>query len=379
MRGSIFKQKNQAAGSWTIVIPLGLDPVTGKRRQRWFTIRGSKHDAERRLRELLTEFEQGTLVKPSKLTLGQYFLRWLEDYVWPNLAPRTAEGYEHIINKYLIPNLGQLPLTGLKPEHLQKYYGDRLAHGLSPRTVRHHHVTLRGALQMAVKREILARNPADATDPPRFARPEMHIIGEDDIEKLLQATEQTEYFPLIFLALSTGLRRSELLGLRWCDVDLLLCQAHITRSLHRLRTGETVCRPTKTAKSRRSVALSPATVQVLREYKEKQESEMLHAGKLLQEDTLLFPWPPDTVTHAWVKLARRIGLKGVRFHDLRHSHASLLLRQNVHPAIVQQRLGHASISTTIDVYSHIMPGLQAAAANGFDEFVRPRNRVSFTL
>ncbi len=282
-----------------------------------------------------------------------------------------------MIRKYIVPNLGNIHLTALKPEHLLKYYSDRRAAGLSGRTVHHHHVTLHGALKAAVKWGLIVRNPAGAIDPPRFDKPEMHTIGEDDLRRFLDAAEQTEYYPLFYSALFTGMRRSELLALRWMDVDLILCQIHVTRSLHHLRTGETVFRPTKTAKSRRSVALSPSTVQILREYKAKQENERLHAGKLLQEDDLIFPWLPDTVTHAWLKLARRVGLNGVRFHDARHTHASLLLKQNVHPAVVQQRLGHASIATTIDVYSHIMPGLQAAAANGFDDFVRSRGRENF--
>ena len=369
MRGSIIKRYEN---SYSIVLNLGKDAATGKRKQQWYSVKGNKKMAEKRLTELLQDRDTGTLVKPSKITLGDYIITWLRDYAWANLATRTAEGYEHILSKHVIPKLGNIVLTALKPEHIQKYYSEKLATGLSARTVRHHHVTLHTVLQSVVKRGMLIRNPADATDPPRFTRPEMHIINEFNLQHFLDAAKQTEYYPIFYLALFTGMRRSELLALRWSDIDLVLCQVYVTRSLHRLRKGETVIRPTKTAKSRRMVALSPSTCQVLREYYEKQENEALFAGKLLRDDDLIFPWPPDTVTHAWMKLARRVGLKGVRFHDARHTHASLLLRQNTHPAIVQQRLGHASISTTIDIYSHIMPGLQQAAANSFDDFIRPR-------
>jgi len=369
MRGSIFKQKGQAEGSWTIVLPLGRDPATGKRKQQWVTVRGSKHEAERQLREMLTANDQGMIIKPSKTTLAVFLDKWLKEYSWANLAPRTAEGYEHMAQKYLIPSLGNILLTALKPEHLLSYYNDRRAAGLSGRTIHHHHVTLHGALKCACKWGLIAHNPADSVDPPHFDKPEMHTIAEADLQRFLDAAKQTEYYPLFYLALFTGMRRSELLALRWADVDLLMCQAHVTRSLHHLRTGETVIRQPKTAKSRRMVALSPSTCQVLQEYRAKQESERLHDGKLLQKDDLIFPWMPDTVTHAWLKVARRVGLKDINLHSARHSHASLLLKQGVHPKIVQERLGHSSIQVTLDTYSHVAPGLQEAAARGFDDFV----------
>jgi len=369
MRGSIIKRYEN---SYSIVINLGKDPATGKRKQQWYSVKGTKKDAERRLRELLTECDQGILIKPNKMTLAEYLKIWLRVYVWPNLAPRTAENYAHMIQKYIIPNLGQITLTALNPDHIQAYYSERLSNGLTACTVRHHHTTLHTALKGAVKRGLLIRNPTDAVDPPRFTRPEMHTLSEYDLQRFLAAAQETEYYPLFYAALFTGLRRSELLALRWSDIDLLLCQIHVTRSLHHLRTGETVFRPTKTAKSRRMVALSPSTCQVLMEYRAKQETERLHAGRLLHEDDLIFPWLPDTVTHAWLKLARRLGLKDIHFHSARHSMASLMLKQNVHPRIVQERLGHSSIQVTLDTYSHVSPGLQEAAAKGFDDFIRPR-------
>lgn len=367
MRGRIVKRKGSS--NYTIVLQLGLDPSSGKRKQRWIAVEGNKREAESQLAELLHAQAEGALVTPSKVTLSQWLFQWLKDYAWPNLAPRTAEGYEHMICKYIIPNLGNHKLTDLKPEHLQQYYSERLANGLGARTVRHHHVTLHIALKTAVKRGMIIRNPADAVDPPHFTRPEMHTISEADLTKFLEAAQETEYYPLFYLALFTGMRRSELLALRWSDVDLILCQAHVTRSVHHLRTGETVFRPTKTIKSRRSVALSPSTVQVLRDYKAKQEIAKLYDGRLSQNDDPIFPWLPDTVTHAWLKLARKVGLKDVHLHSARHSHASLLLRQGVHPKVVQERLGHSSIQVTLDTYSHVAPGLQEAAARGFDDFI----------
>ena len=235
---------------------------------------------------------------------------------------------------------------------------------LSPRTVRHHHVTLHDALEHAVKMGSLNRNVADAVSPPRYQRPQWQTLSELDISTFLEAAKKTPYYVLFYQALFTGMRRSELLALRWCDVDLLLCQAHITRTLHHLRTGEIVIRAPKSAKGRRMVSLSPSAAMLLQDHKDKQEAHRAMLGVPLKDDDLVFsdlegkPLLPDTVTHAWIKLVRRIGLKGIRLHDARHTHASLMLKQGVHPKIVQERLGHASIQITLDTYSHVAPGLQ---------------------
>ena len=321
-------------------------------------------------------------MKPGKTTLGEFLERWLKDYAWPNLAPRTAEGYEHIIRRHIIPALGSIPLMQLKPEHLQHYYSDKLSSsrcdnkgGLSPSTVKHHHVTLHTALENAVKWGLLSRNPADAVSTPRSQRPEWHTLSEDNIKTLLEAAKATPYYALFYLAIFTGMRRSELLALRWCDVDLLLCQIHVTHSLHHMRNGEIVFRSPKTDKSRRMIALSPSAALVLREHKEKHKGTRVMLGMILVDDDLIFsdihgkPLLPNSVTHAWIKMVRRIGLDGVRLHDARHSHASLMLKAGIHPKIVQERLGHSSIQITLDTYSHVAPGLQEAAAARFDELV----------
>jgi integrase len=382
MRGHIVKRYKN---SYSIVLNLGIDSSTGKRKQQWISVKGTKKEAEKRLAEILHQLDTGTFMKPGKTTLAEYLDRWLKEYVWSNLAPRTAEGYEHIVRRHLIPGLGDIPLTQLKPEHLQRYYSEKLSGGrcdrkggLSPKTVRHHHATLHDALENAMKWGLLSRNPVDAVNPPRYQRPEWHTLSEDDIHTLLEAAKATPYYALFYLALFTGMRRSELLALRWCDVDLLLCQVHVTRTLHHLRNGEIVFRAPKTAKGRRMVSLSPSTALVLREHREKQEATRAMLGIPPKDDDLLFsdlngkPLLPDTITHAWIKLVRRTGLAGIRLHDARHSHASLMLKAGTHPKIVQERLGHASIQITLDTYSHVAPGLQEAAATRFDELVTPR-------
>ena len=377
MRGHIIKRYKN---SYTIVLNLGVDPTTRKRKQQWVSVKGTKKDAEKRLAELLHQLDTGTFMKPGKTTLAEYLQRWLREYAQPNLSPRTVEGYESIIRQHLVPNLGNIPLTQVKPEYLQRYYSEMLSGGrcdgrgsLNPVTVRQHHMVLHRALHIAVKWGLISRNPADAIDLPHCQRPEMHVMNEDNIKTFLEAAKSTPYYVLFYMALFTGMRRSELLALRWCDVDLILGQISVNRSLHHLRDKSLVFRTPKTAKGRRTIALPPSAILVLKEHKEQQEQIRLMLGTLLVDDDLVFsqsdgrPLLPDTVSHAWAKLAQRTGLKGIRLHDARHSHASLMLKQGIHPKIVQERLGHASIQVTLDTYSHVAPGLQEAAAVRFDE------------
>lgn len=377
MRGHIVKRSEN---SYSVVIRRGKDPNTGKYLQSWFTVKGTKKDAEKKKTELLTQLDNGIFIKPGKTSLAEFLERWLKDYAWANLSPRTAEGYEHITRRYLIPSLGKIALSQLKPEHIQAYYSDKLNNGrcdgkggLSPSTVRHHHMCLHSALQSALKWGLLFRNPTDSVSVPHCQHAEMHTLNENEIHAFLEEAKSTPYYALFYTALFTGMRRSELLALRWSDIDLTLCQISVNHSLHVLKNRQVLIRPTKTAKSRRLIVLTPSTSLVLKEYREYQESLHIFSGTLLKDSSLVFstidgnPLLPNTVTHNWIKTARRAGLNGVRLHDARHTHASLMLKQGIHPKIVQERLGHSSIQVTLDTYSHVAPGLQEAAAKRFDE------------
>jgi integrase len=386
MRGHITKR---GKNSYSIAIRLGKDPNTGKYLQSWFTVKGTKKDAEKRLAELLHQIDTGTFMKPGKTTLADFLERWLKDYAYANLAPRTAEGYETIIRQHLIPKLGNIPLMQLKPEHIQKYYAEMLSVGrsdgkgaLNPLTVRHHHMTLHNALKYAVKWGLLVRNPADAIDAPHSTHTEMNVMTEEDLNKFLEVIRPTPYYALFYTALFTGMRRSELLALRWSDIDLLLCQISVSRAMHRLKDGSIVFRPPKTAKGRRTVSLSPSTALVLEEHRKSHEALRILQGTPFALTDLVFaredgsPLRPNAVTSAWLRLAKRAGLHDIRLHDARHTHASLMLRQGIHPKIVQERLGHSSIAITLDTYSHVTPGLQEAAAKRFDEVIIRTSPIS---
>ena len=363
MRGSIIKRSK---GSWTIIINLGRDPATGKRKQQWVTIRGTKKQAETRLAELLNQMDTGGFIKPTKETFGSFLQRYLDDYISTQIRATTLEAYQQR-GKHLIDGLGHIPVSELREEHIHKYYREK-SKTLSPGTLIKHHNLLRSALSQGVIWRTLTRNVAEAVKPPKVSRKEMRALTGPEVHRMLEACEDTAWHSIFHTLTWTGLRRSELLGLRWKDVDLILASLRVVQSVQRLNTGEFIVQEPKTASGRRTIALSPASCLVLREHREKQEADATLLGRQLAEDDLVFSHPdgsprdPSTLTLAFRRLTRRVGLDGVRLHDLRHTMASLYLEQGVNPKTVAERLGHASVTITLDLYSHCLPGVQEAAA-----------------
>jgi integrase len=292
------------------------------------------------------------------------------------LSPRGFERYESVVRVHLVPGLGAIPLTQLRPEHLQRQYASKLSDGLSPRSVRYQHVVLHKALQTAMKWGLVARNVADGVDVPRARQAEIQTWDEYEVGRFLEVAKDSRYYALFHTALFTGMRRSELLALQWRDIDFH--QIHVNRSLHQLAKGSYVFGQPKSARSRRTIALSPSSVIVLKDHRDRQEGIRAVLGMPSKGDDLVFSSPegkplrPNTVSRAWAALASRAGVRVIRLHDARHTHASLMLKQGVHPKIVQERLGHASVQITLDTYSHVAPGLQEAAAESFDKLVSPK-------
>jgi integrase len=314
------------------------------------------------------------------MSVGEYLDQWLRDYAAIHVAPRTRERYTEICRLNIIPSLGFLPLTRLEPQHIQDFYSRALKEGrkdgkggLSPRSVYHIHRILFEALKHAVKRGLLMRNPAEAVDPPRPGHREMTALTAEQLARFLEAARETPYHILFYIAAYTGLRRSELLALQWQDIDLNLAVLSVLRTLHRLKSGEYVFGEPKSRRSRRQVDLSPSVAILLRKHREEQEATFSLLGMPLTDSDLVFsgldgqPISPDAVTKAFQRLSQRLGFRKLRFHDLRHTHATLLLQQGVHPKIVSERLGHSSVAITLDTYSHVLPGLQRAAAQRFDK------------
>jgi len=378
MRGHITQRSK---GTYSLKISIGKDPATGKYKSQWFTVKGSKRDAEKRLSELLHQIDTGAYMKPGKTTVADYLQRWLRDYAKPNLSPRGYERYESIARVHLVPAIGSIQLTQLRPNHLQKHYSTMIEAGLSPRSVRYHHIVLHKALATALKWGLISHNVADGVDVPRSRHPDMQTWDEAEVNQFLEATKGTQYHVLFYTALFTGMRRSELLALRWQDIDFIYSQIYVNRSLHQLKDGSYVFTAPKSEKSRRTIALPPSAFLVFQEYRKEKETERLLLNMPLRDTDLVFsvlgkPLRPNTVSRAWSMLAARAGVKVIRLHDARHTHASLMLKQGIHPKVVQERLGHSTISITLDTYSHVAPGLQEAAAKRFDDALQVRHNES---
>ncbi len=383
MRGTI---KSRTPGSYTLRFDTGIDAITGKRKQETLTIHGTRRQAEEKLNEMINQVSKGIYIQSGKTTLAAYLEQWLRDYAKPNLTPRSYERYETICKNHIIASIGNVPLTGLRPEHLQKLYTAKLNSGLAPRTVRYIHTVCHKALATGLKWGMVSRNVADAVEAPHPGHTEMKTWGEYEVSKFLEATKDSQYYPLFYAALFTGMRRSELLGLRWTDIDLLYGQISVSRGLHHLKDGSYVFNEPKSAKSKRTIALPPSAILILTQHYERQRELWRRTGRDLSDDTLVFctiegrPYRPNTITRAWTILAARAGVPVINFHAARHTHASLMLKQGVHPKVVQERLGHSTITTTLDIYSHVAPGMQEAAAKHFDEMlsVRYNDAVSNT-
>ncbi len=372
MTGTI---KKRSEGSYTIILDVGKDPVTGKRKQSWRTVRGNKKDAERELNRLVNSLHTGTYLEPSKLTVAEYLEKWLKDYARGNVAGKTFERYCGVVRRQLIPDIGALPLAKLQPLHIQAHYtakleGGRLdgrPGGLSAQTIVHHHRILNEALDRAVKWGLLTRNPAAAAEPPKPQKREIRAIDEDESVWLIDAALGTRLYIPVFLAVTTGMRRGEILALRWSDVELARGFLTAARSLEQTKVGGLKFKTPKSRKGRH-LSLPPLMVEALRLHKGEQEQRRASLDSAYQPNDLVCCvedgsiWNPAAFTSAYQDLLRRRQLKKVRFHDLRHSHASQLLRSGVNPKVISERLGHSKVGFTLDVYAHLLPGMQEEAA-----------------
>lgn len=378
MNGRIRKRGKQ---SWEITVDLGRDP-NGKR-LRWFeTVRGKRADADRRRREILSTVDKGLPLDNSKATVGEHLETWYRDYVVPNTAPRTAASYESIMRTRLLPNLGHIPLTRLQPSDIQAIERTMLSEGRSPTTILHVHRVLSEALVHAIRWGLLWRNPCDAVDPPKQVARTIPTPDLDKVREVLRLAQRTPHHAALFFSAYTGCRRAEVVGLRWKDVDWERKTVSIVQTFQRVKGQGLIAQPPKSKKGRRSIALDESTTAVLKSHRAKQIEGRLRLDGGYEDHDLVFPGPygrpmdGSALTKAWSRLRASVALTGMRLHDLRHLHASLLLREGTHPRVVQERLGHSSVGLTLDTYSHVLPGLQERAAQVFAEAMSGTERAS---
>jgi integrase len=341
--------------------------------QRQYVSAKNKGGAEKALRQAMTDADRGLLFDAGNLTVEEYTIRWLADSVRGTVRSATFERYEQITHKHIVPVIGRVKLKALTPAHVRGLYRKKLEAGLSPRTVQYIHVTLHKALKQAVRDSLIPRNSTEAVKPPQVRREELRPLTAEQVRRLFDAAKGDRLEALYVLAITTGLRQGELLGLKWDDVDLETGTLQVRRTLTTAKGGPVLSAP-KTKGSRRSVKLSQTALEALRNQLERQLREIDRVGSMWRENGLIFasetgePLKRHYITrHQFKPLLKRAGLPQVRFHDLRHTCATLLLSKNVNPKVVSEMLGHATIAITLDTYSHVLPTMQESAAKAMED------------
>lgn len=365
--GSIFQRKSD--GLWIASITYRDSAGKVHRPRRY---RKTRTEARSALRELQREQERGVQLSQKSPTVSAYLNQWLSASVEPSVRVKTYQGYKSIVDVRITPRIGGVKLNQLTPATITQMYTDLASDGLAPRSVIHTHRCLRRALQQALKWGLIVRNPCDAVDVPRAPRSEMQVLDRDQVETLLMATQDDREHALYVVAVTAGLRLGELLGLQWPDIDFDGGRLIVQRALQFQSGNGLVFTEPKTSKSRRTVMLSQRAVRALREHRTHQIEERLQLGAEWENPDLVFtnyfggPIDPGHMSKLLKRSLRAAGLPEIRFHDLRHTAATLLLSAGTHPKIVQELLGHSSIALTLDTYSHIIPTMHSEAASTMD-------------
>jgi integrase len=371
-RGHVLKRGK----SWCVVVELPNNPVTGDRVQKWHSGYRTRKEAERDLVRLLKKVDDGTYVTNSKQTVAEFMGDWLPA-IESTVRPSTLHSYARNLKLHVLPHIGMMMLSRVDAGTLNGLYASLLSAGrrdgsggLSPRSVRYIHSITHRAFKDAVRWGRLARNPADGADPPRTSAgnaAETECWTAANLGSFLEAVSGDRLYGAFYLLATTGMRRGEALGLRWADVDLEKGRAAIRQTViavdHQVQIGSP-----KTVKGRRVVSLDARTVTVLRVHRQRQLEERLAIGAGWQDRDLLFtkvtggPLHPERFSREFDRRVERYGLPRITLHGLRHTWATLALEAGVHPKVVSERLGHANIAITLDIYSHATPAMHTDAA-----------------
>lgn len=363
--GTIYQKPN---GKWRaqIVLNGGRLSVTA----------ATRTEAQAWLRATRNQIESGLTLQGAKTTYGEFLSEWLAT-TQHRLTIGTHYSYSQLAKKYILPTLGKIKLRDLNPSAIQRFYNQKVAEGVGLRTVQKAHTVIHASLNAALKMGLIGRNPDDATQPPKPTHKEMRFLNQGEVKRLLETSKRINdrNFALYFIAIVTGMRQGELLGLKWENVDLEKGILNVKFSLTRLPGGSLKMQKPKTKSSERSVKLGKESIAVLIDQKKRLRQEEEKSNGVWQETGHVFtssvgtPIDPTNLTRQFNHLLKEAGLDRVRFHDLRHTAASLMLNNGVDVLVASRRLGHAKPSITLDVYGHLIPSIQAEAADVMDRLV----------
>lgn len=384
MAGSIEKRGKE---SWRLTVSAGIDSEGNQIRIRKTIKAKSKREAEKELAKMVTEIEKGQFVEPTKLTFADFVERWIEDYAKRNLAPKTLHRYIQILQSRILPVLGHIKVEQIKPVHLLEFYSNLTEEGirldgkagkLSDTTIQYHHRVLSSIFQSAVQWQVIYNNPCSRVKPPKVKKRQSACYNEQQTADLLRALENEplKYKVIVILALSTGLRRGELMGLEWSDINFKSNTLEVKRTSQYVPGIGVITKEPKTETSKRVISIPESVMSLLKKYKSEQAKERLEVGDLWQGSDRLFttwdgrPMHPDTISGWFPELLNRNGLPRIPFHGLRHTAATLLIGQGVHAKTISSRLGHSSISTTMNIYGHALRSADREAADKIDSIIR---------
>ena len=369
--GSIYKRKD---GFWCGQITIGRDE-NGRQKRQYFYGKTRQEVADK-IAKALNDLANGVYVDPARLLLKDWLNTWLWEYKKQTLRPSTFQDYESLINNHIVPAIGHYKLKDLRPEHLQALYNSKYENGLSFSTIKQIHVILHSALDQALKNGLIVRNVSEATTLPKVkTKNEIRVLTLQEQQRFIAALEGERLRPAFLLALASGVRLGELLALKWDCVNLKEGTITIKSSLRRIKTYDKnlptktmlAFQEPKTAAGIRTIPVPPVILEELKEHRKRQLEERLQAGSLYEDNNLVFatelgtPIEPRNFLRVFYRIIEKANLD-INFHALRHTYATRLLEANEHPKVVQELLGHNDISTTLNIYSHVMPEIKKAAA-----------------
>lgn len=369
--------KNRGKNTWLVTMPLGRDPDTKKRKFHYHTVHGTKKDAEKYLAKIVRDKDLGVFIEPTSTTVNEYLNQWLEIAAKPKLRERTYVEYSNLLNRYVKNILGNKKLAEVQPLDVQALYTHMLAKGLSARTVKYTHNVLSSAFKQAIKWKLIMQNPVAQAELPKQTKIEMKVMSPEESKLFLEVASKHRLGVFFHLMLLTGMRPSEILGLQWEDIDLEKHLVIVQRSVvWRTKGSGWYFSQPKTLRSNRNIPLSNLLIVDIKEHRHKQLEERLKEGSKYENHNLVFatstgkPFMQRNIIRYFKEIIKESNLpKTLRLYDLRHTCATLLLFANENPKVVAERLGHASVTLTLDTYSHVLPTMQKAATDKLEEIL----------